>query len=111
MGKYCFLRKFKLQKDCYQSGQSKRVLGLVEVTCRLIHAIYSVPEWQAVKLIFFAPCRLDGVFISYFTTGLSLIKMNICQCNYTSLISSIIIFSDNFCFPISTQPIRRDIRG
>ena len=81
MGKCCFLGKFKLQKDCYQSGQSKRVLGLVEVTCGLIHAIYSVPEWQAVKLIFFAPCRLDGVFISYFTTGLSLIKMNICQCN------------------------------
>ena len=80
MGECCFLGKFKLQKDCYQSAQSKRVWGLVEVTCGLIHAIYSVPEWQAVKLIFFAPCRLDGVFISYFTTGLSLIKMNICQC-------------------------------
>ena len=31
-GKCCFLGKFKLQKDCYQSCQSKRVLGLVEMT-------------------------------------------------------------------------------
>ena len=49
--------KFKLQKDCYKSCQSKRVLGLVEMTCGLVHAIYSLPEWQAVKLTFFAPCN------------------------------------------------------
>ena len=55
-GKCCFLGRFKLQKDCYQSCQSKRVLGIVEMTCGLVHAIYSLPEWQAVKLIFFAPC-------------------------------------------------------
>ena len=55
-GKCCFLGKFKLQKDCYQSCQSKRALGLVEMTCGLVHAIYSLPEWQAVKLTFFAPC-------------------------------------------------------
>ena len=52
-----FWGKFKLQKDCYQSCQSKRVLGLVEMTCGLVHAIYSLPEWQAVKLTFFAPCK------------------------------------------------------
>ena len=39
-----------------QSGQSKRVLGIVRLTCGLVHAIYSLPKWQAVKLIFFAPC-------------------------------------------------------
>ena len=55
-GKCCFLGRLKLQKDCYQSGQSKRVLGIVEMTCGLVHAIYSLPKWQAVKLIFFAPC-------------------------------------------------------
>ena len=55
-GKCCFLGKFKLQKDCYQSCQSKRVLGLVEMTCGLVHAIYSLPEWQAVKLTYFTPC-------------------------------------------------------
>ena len=52
-----FWGKFKLQKDCYQSYQSKRVLGLVEMICGLVHAIYSLPEWQAVKLTFFAPCK------------------------------------------------------
>ena len=30
--------------------------GLVEMTFRLVHASYSLPEWQAVKLTFFAPC-------------------------------------------------------
>ena len=54
-GKCCFFGKFKLQKDCYQSCQSKRALGIVEMTCWLVHAIYSLPEWQAVKLTFFAP--------------------------------------------------------
>ena len=30
-------------------------LGLVEMTFGLVHASYSLPEWQAVKLTFFAP--------------------------------------------------------
>ena len=30
--------------------------GLVEMTFRLVHSSYSLPEWQAVKLTFFAPC-------------------------------------------------------
>ena len=48
--------KFKLQKDCNQSCKSKRVLGLVERTFGLVHANYTLPKWQAVKLTFFAPC-------------------------------------------------------
>ena len=30
--------------------------GLVEMTFGLVHVSYSLPEWQAVKLTFFAPC-------------------------------------------------------
>ena len=30
------------------------VWGLVEMTCALVLASYSLPEWQAVKLTFFA---------------------------------------------------------
>ena len=56
-GQVKFFGKFKLQTDCNQSCQSKRVLGLVEVTRGLVHASYSLPEWQAVKLTFFAPCH------------------------------------------------------
>ena len=32
-------------------------LRLVEMTFGLVHASYSLPEWQAVKLTFFAPCN------------------------------------------------------
>ena len=50
-----FWGKFKLQKDCNQSCSSKRVLGLVEMTCGLVDASYSLPKWQVVKLTFFVP--------------------------------------------------------
>ena len=33
----------------------QNVFGLVEMTYRLVHASYSLPKWQAVKLPFFAP--------------------------------------------------------
>ena len=41
----------------------KRVLGLVEKTCGLVHARYSLPKWQAVKLNFFAPCFANSSFL------------------------------------------------
>ena len=56
-GQVNFLGKFKLQKDGNQSCKSKRVLGLAEMTCGLVHASSSLPERQAVKLTFFAPCH------------------------------------------------------
>ena len=31
--------------------------GLVEITFGLVRASYSLPEWQAVKLTFFAPWK------------------------------------------------------
>ena len=49
-GQVQFFGKFKLRKD-----QSKRVLRLIEMTCGLVHSSYSLPEWQAVILTFFAP--------------------------------------------------------
>ena len=33
----------------------KKLLGLVEMTSGLVNANFSLPEWQAVKMIFFAP--------------------------------------------------------
>ena len=54
-GQVKFFEKFKLQKNCNQSCLSKSFLGLVEMTFRLEHATYCMPEWQAVKLTFFAP--------------------------------------------------------
>ena len=34
----------------------KKLLGLVEMTSGLVNVSFSLPEWQAVKMIFFAPC-------------------------------------------------------
>ena len=48
----------------------KKVLGLVEMTCGLVHASCCLPEWQAVKLTFFAPCcnmNFNLFFASLFT--------------------------------------------
>ena len=33
----------------------KKFLGLVEMTSGLVNGSFSLPEWQAVKMIFFAP--------------------------------------------------------
>ena len=35
----------------------KKFLGLVEMSSGLVNASFSLPEWQAVKTIFFAPCH------------------------------------------------------
>ena len=52
-------------------ANQKRVLGLVEMTCGLVHASYSLPEWQAVKLTFFAPCAsMDSKFLKVLSRGL-----------------------------------------
>ena len=32
-----------------------KFLGLVEMTSGLVNASFSLPEWQAVKMIFFVP--------------------------------------------------------
>ena len=34
----------------------KKLLGLVEMMSGLLNVSFSLPEWQAVKMIFFAPC-------------------------------------------------------
>ena len=35
----------------------KKLLGLVEMTSGLLNASFSLPEWQAIKMILFAPCQ------------------------------------------------------
>ena len=52
-----FWGNIKLQKNCNQSRSLKRIKigGLVKVTLGVVHSSYSLPDWQAVKLTFFAP--------------------------------------------------------
>ena len=42
----------------------KKFLGLVEMTSGLVNASFSLPEWQAVKMIFFAPCKVSPGLIT-----------------------------------------------
>ena len=34
----------------------KKILELAEMTSGLVNASFSLPEWQAVEMMFFAPC-------------------------------------------------------
>ena len=55
-----FIGNSNYRRIVISSANQKRVLGysVVEMTCGLVHASYSLPEWQVVKLTFFAPCML-----------------------------------------------------
>ena len=47
-GQVMFYEEFEEQKN-------KTFWGLVEMTSGLVSASFSLPKWQAVKMIFFAP--------------------------------------------------------
>ena len=54
----------------------KKFLGLVEMTSGLVNVSFSLPEWQAVKMIFFAPCRGSAKVCLTLFSFLSLIQFN-----------------------------------
>ena len=54
-GKWCFLRNSNNRRTVNYARQ--KLLGLVEMTTGLVNASFSLPERQAVKMIFFAPCQ------------------------------------------------------
>ena len=51
----CF-EEFKLQKNYEIILLVQTFLGLVEMMFGLVNVSFSFPEWQAVKMTFFAPC-------------------------------------------------------
>ena len=56
-GQVNFFEEFKLQKNCKINLLVKTFLGLVEMVFGLVNVSFSLSEWQAVKMTFFAPCR------------------------------------------------------
>ena len=61
---FCFLlvqrasdvfKAIRVKEDVKIVPLNKKLLGLVEMTSGLVNASFSLPEWQAVKMIFFAP--------------------------------------------------------
>ena len=57
-GQVKFFEEFKLLKNFEINLLIKTFLGLVEMTSGLANASFGMPEWQAVKMIFFAPCTI-----------------------------------------------------
>ena len=55
MDKWCFLRNSNNRRTVKSILLVKKFLGLVEMTSGLVNASFSLPEWQTVKMIFFAP--------------------------------------------------------
>ena len=54
-GQVKFFEKFKLQKNCEINLLIKTFWGLVEMIFGLVNVSFSLSEWQAVKMTFFAP--------------------------------------------------------
>ena len=67
----------------------KKFLGLVEMTSGLVNASFSSPEWQAVKMIFFAPCQgtlVPCVFMCFSTNfQTSSCGFFVCLCLFSSM--------------------------
>ena len=55
----CF-EEFKLQKNCEINLLIKTFLGLVEMMFGPVNVSFSLPEWKAVKMTFFAPCNIPS---------------------------------------------------
>ena len=47
------------QNNCEINLLIKTFFGLVEMIFGLVNVGFSLPEWQAVKMTFFAPCMYD----------------------------------------------------
>ena len=61
IGQVKFFEEFKLQKNCEINLLIKTFFGLVEMIFGLVNVSFSLPEWQALKMTFFAPCvRYEG---------------------------------------------------
>jgi len=52
-----FFEELKLNKNCEINSACQKAFGLVEMTFGLVNASFSLPEWQAIKMLFFAPWR------------------------------------------------------
>ena len=57
-GQLKFFEEYKLQKKCEINLLIKTFLGLDEMMFGLVNVSFSLPEWQAVKMTFFAPCSI-----------------------------------------------------
>ena len=57
-GKLNFLGNSNYKRTGINPAHQIIFFGLVKMTLGLVHANYSLLEWQAVELTFFAPCKI-----------------------------------------------------
>ena len=57
-GQVKFFEEFKLQKNCEINLLIKTFLGLAEMISGLVNVSFSLPEWQAGNVTFFAPWKV-----------------------------------------------------
>ena len=57
-GQVKFFEESKLQRNCEINLLIKTFLGLIEMTFGLVNVSFSLPEWQGVKVTFFASCNV-----------------------------------------------------
>ena len=76
----------------YQNGG----LGLVDLTCGLVHTRYSLCKWQAVKLTFFTPCKITTTWLAHLgkcrTAEREVAGSNPCWTNYQDLLFVCLLF-------------------
>ena len=63
-GQVKIFEKIKLQNNCGINLLIKTFGGLVKMMFGLVNVSYNLPEWQAVKMTFFAPCYLNNPIIN-----------------------------------------------
>ena len=56
-GHVIFFGKFEKQKNCEINSALQKAFGLFEMMSVLVNNSFSLPEWQAVKMIFFVTCE------------------------------------------------------
>ena len=71
-----FFKEFKLQKNCEINLLIKTFLGLVEIMFGLVNINFSLPEWQAEEMTFFAPCSRCSGFPFSSKTNISRLQFN-----------------------------------
>ena len=49
------------QNNCEINLLIKTFFGLVEMIFGLVNVSFSLPEWQALKMTFFAPCMYNNI--------------------------------------------------
>jgi len=64
-GQVTFFEEFKLQINCEINLLIKTFLGLVEMVFGLVDVSFSLPEWQSVKITFFAPWTPHSLLAGY----------------------------------------------